>query len=719
MPLHSTKKRTTCVLLLSIIVLLVICVIAPGNAHASTYNQYVTINNISVTKVWSEDTDPEPVDVTMYYSGPMKLFHDASAGTDFTFPDSISIYYGGELCGSAQMSGSSSGQSGNSQEYTYTIGIPMHFSSYTVDDSTGLLSQTIELTSAPDDTSNTFSFAFDDILIKEDNPRFYYDDGFYVLEYSLFNLDAMENSTFGESADNGAQYDYSVSKSRSSETQSSQNVSGWTVVTTNTLEFTITNTAIPEGTLQVNAQKTVNYRTPDQSYTFCLLDSDGNVLQTKQNDEDGSIRFDPILYDSDDIGVEHTYQVEEQAGSDESVTYDSSVYTVTVTPYQDPDDDSSIIVNPVITKGGEEVSAITFNNTIETSSDISVYDISVTAAWDDEADPESMDVAMSYSGSMLLRYSSSGNDSIYPDTLQIYYGDELCGTAVKLDSDSDQLSDTREYVYHISVPFHFSSYDPETRSQTLELSEGAFSVSFGGISLTSGNYYSQGGYFVGFQDLLNLDAMESSTFSEETSSGTEYDFTVSAARSDTVEALGGGETRFTHTLDFTITNSKKPSGTLELTARKTVNNGLPDKSYTFYLLDSDGNILQTKQNDSDGTIKFDAITYGTADIGREYTYQVVEQEGADENVTYDRSVYTVTVTPYQDPDSSSVITASPTVTKDGEAASSITFNNTVEIDNGTPRTGDTAEPRILAAAIAAAALGLLGLRKRNSGVRGR
>jgi hypothetical protein len=136
--------------------------------------------------------------------------------------------------------------------------------------------------------------------------------------------------------------------------------------------FVVTNTKIPAGTLTLTAEKTVNNGNPDQSYTFYLLDADGNILQTKQNDSDGVIQFDSIHYDASDVGNEFTYQVMEMTGSDEAVTYDSSVYTVKVTPYLDADDPYAIIADPVITKDNVEVSSITFNNTVDQEQESSI-----------------------------------------------------------------------------------------------------------------------------------------------------------------------------------------------------------------------------------------------------------------------------------------------------------------------------------------------------------
>lgn len=65
----------------------------------------------------------------------------------------------------------------------------------------------------------------------------------------------------------------------------------------------------------------------DGEFSFELRDADGNVLQTKQNAANGAISFDPITYD---VAGEYTYTIAEVAGSDSTITYDQTVYNVTV-----------------------------------------------------------------------------------------------------------------------------------------------------------------------------------------------------------------------------------------------------------------------------------------------------------------------------------------------------------------------------------------------------
>lgn len=55
-------------------------------------------------------------------------------------------------------------------------------------------------------------------------------------------------------------------------------------------------------------------------FTFQLLDKDGNVIQTVQNDRDGKVAFQAISYDTPG---DHDYTIKEVAGNDPTVVYDT------------------------------------------------------------------------------------------------------------------------------------------------------------------------------------------------------------------------------------------------------------------------------------------------------------------------------------------------------------------------------------------------------------
>ena len=79
---------------------------------------------------------------------------------------------------------------------------------------------------------------------------------------------------------------------------------------------------------------------------------------------------------------------------------------------------------------------------------------------------------------------------------------------------------------------------------------------------------------------------------------------------------------------------------LQIEAKKKLDGEIPDdNSFTFQLKDINGQILQTKNNQS-GQISFDPIKYSK--VGS-YIYTITEVEGDDNNIKYDDTVYTVIV----------------------------------------------------------------------------
>ena len=86
--------------------------------------------------------------------------------------------------------------------------------------------------------------------------------------------------------------------------------------------------------------------------------------------------------------------------------------------------------------------------------------------------------------------------------------------------------------------------------------------------------------------------------------------------------------------DKTFTNTYHPKETsVTLKATKRFTGGeLAGGDFTFQLLDKDGNVIQTVQNDKDGKVAFAAIDYATPG---DHDYTIKEVKGADSTVVYD------------------------------------------------------------------------------------
>ena len=86
--------------------------------------------------------------------------------------------------------------------------------------------------------------------------------------------------------------------------------------------------------------------------------------------------------------------------------------------------------------------------------------------------------------------------------------------------------------------------------------------------------------------------------------------------------------------DKTFTNTYRPKGTsVTLKATKRFTGGeLAGNDFTFQLLDGDGSVVQTVRNDKDGKVAFQAIS---CDTPGDHDYTIKEVKGADPTVVYD------------------------------------------------------------------------------------
>ena len=90
-------------------------------------------------------------------------------------------------------------------------------------------------------------------------------------------------------------------------------------------------------------------------FSFELKDADGNVLQTKENDTEGAVAFDSIIFDQPGT---YTYTVSEVKGDDSTITYDETVYTAIITVT----DDLSGHLAAEVTDGDGNALSMTFAN---------------------------------------------------------------------------------------------------------------------------------------------------------------------------------------------------------------------------------------------------------------------------------------------------------------------------------------------------------------------
>ena len=112
--------------------------------------------------------------------------------------------------------------------------------------------------------------------------------------------------------------------------------------------------------------------------------------------------------------------------------------------------------------------------------------------------------------------------------------------------------------------------------------------------------------------------------------------------------------------------SVKFSGTKTLTGRS-----LAAGEFSFVLKDSDGNTLETVTNNADGTFAFSTITYvinADKDETGDHKYTISEVIGSLANVTYDTTVFNVTVTVTYDEATNKLTATIKGISSDGSGA---------------------------------------------------
>lgn len=126
-------------------------------------------------------------------------------------------------------------------------------------------------------------------------------------------------------------------------------------------DLTFTNIYTPTATTAtITGTKALTGRDlAEGEFSFDLKDADGNVVQTVQNGVDGTFGFAPLQLDK--VGT-YVYTVSEQAGATANgVTYDTTVFTATVTVTENAET-HALEAQVAYSKGGKAADAVAFSN---------------------------------------------------------------------------------------------------------------------------------------------------------------------------------------------------------------------------------------------------------------------------------------------------------------------------------------------------------------------
>ncbi len=469
-------------------------------------------------------------------------------------------------------------------------------------------------------------------------------------------------------------------------------------------------------------------------FTF-LLQGEG-ISQSVTNKADGSFTFAPITYTVEDVGV-HTYTITEIAGNKGGITYDDTVYTVTVTV---SDDGKNNLV--VTTEGAAD---IVFENTYSYGGPVGLH-LSGTKTWTntDSGEPK----AMAGGEFTFALYASNSTYTAWGYRLQEITNDANGGLALDL-----SFSQPGNYYYLLSevIPegedrIPGASYDTgvyQIGIQVFDDGVGALhavvshlrQVGTGATSIVFSNTFTPAPVEVtleGIKDLTGrtpVDGEFSFTLSDDKGvietvqnengtftfapltfekSGT-YTYTVrEEIPQDAVDNLYQGVTYDPSVLTVTVTVAEGTDGKLTAAVSVTEDGNVSplafQNTYTvtdytsfslegekelsgqelsagqfaFELLDAAGVRVALVRNDAEGAFHFSNIPLTTVGEHKFTVHEVNEGKGG---ILYDGRTYTVTV--ITEDDGLGGMTVYPAIVKLGDNAAALSFQNTYRTQSTT------------------------------------
>ena len=506
---------------------------------------------------------------------------------------------------------------------------------------------------------------------------------------------------------------------------------GQAAAQTQLVQFTNTyaNNDTAEVTLQGN--KTLTGRDLVFGQFRFALSEGQNVLQTVSNRADGSFVFAPITYTAADVGT-HVYTISEVNDGLGGITYDTTVYTVTVTV---TDNGQGELV--VTTEGAEDIAfrnsyyarPVTvsfggtktwFNNDTQSDKAMSGGEFTfVLYASDEHFATQGAQVATAtnaFGGSFgfdltyqsagsyyyLLRERNDADPTVSYDTatyqIKIHVYDNGAGQLIgavesirRVGNDSDTISFVNGYT-----PKPVEQVISGTKVLTgRDLASGEFSfqlIQDGEVLQTVTNteegfafdtiaYHTSGTYTYQVKELIPEQAVDH-VYNGVTYDTTVFDVTVTVTDVDgqltaTVNTAANGsqsplqfvnEYNITKFTDFDLEGQK-------WLYRGNAPIGLGNRSFRFAILDDSGAVLQTVTADADGKFLFENVPLTETGLN---TFTVVELAEDLGGITYDSTVYTVTVD-VADNGLGDLIAGLPVVTLNGQDAQ-LRFNNTYTLE---------------------------------------
>lgn len=463
-------------------------------------------------------------------------------------------------------------------------------------------------------------------------------------------------------------------------------------------------------------------------FTFQLLDKDGSVVQTVQNEKDGKVAFAAIDYATPG---DHDYTIKEVKGADSTVVYDAKGVKVHVKVTDEKGE-----LKATVTYDGEKA-VPTFTNTKPTA-DVTVEATKVLAGKDLTADAFTFGL-YDQDGNEDARGTNDKNGKVkltvkglnlgeYDYTLKeekagqsvdgVVYDTKEVKVHVKVEQNQDDNNKTKVTVTYdgtATAPTFNNTYDAKgsvtlTATKTIKVADGfdhttkpadgefTFDLkdAAGNVIATANNDADGKINFTRGFKLADLGGAASKDFTYTiveqpgAEAGMVYDnhpLTYKVTVTDGGNGALNAKAIVTSTSGSeTFTNTYQPAATgLALGAQKSYakkddNTPIVLKGGEFTFDVYEGNLtaeqlkgkqpVRTATNDANGSVGFDAFSYAKPGT---HEYTIVERKGDLAYVTYDAAVHHAVVTVA---DNAGTLQAS--VAYDGTDATKPTFTNTYE-----------------------------------------
>ena len=417
-------------------------------------------------------------------------------------------------------------------------------------------------------------------------------------------------------------------------------------------------------------------------FSFVLKDSTGKVVETVSNDKDGNVKFSALTFKKGEEGV-HNYTVEEVAGTDATVTYDTMKATVAITV------EHKGTAKVLVAKLGE-IADKEFNNRVTPPTEPKFqpekyvvskekYDITGDKLVDDDreladkyadtnANPYADDASNNEAENLNTKTVERGSKLVYQVWLDTTKFDAANKDNIQTVGISDNYDEAKLNLNKADI----KAYDSVTGAEVTD----KFDIAVNNGVITANL---KAGFTKSLGDAENTQVIDTTKFAF----GRYYKFDIPTTVKDDVVAGADIENTAAQVVNYynpTTKKVEKPEKPTEKRVnsvpisvefnftKKLEGRALKANEFTFELKDSDNVVIATATNDADGNFKFTPVDYTNKagktvtalkyQKGQEgtYTYTVTEVKGTDSTVTYDPMAAVVTVKVSHDGTAKALIT---------------------------------------------------------------